>query len=276
VRRAGRFRAPTARVAAVLGVAAFLGFALLYQDRGSVERANRLYREGRTTESTELYRRLAPELARSPEGAYNLGTALLDQDPEESGIRLGVAAAGADSAASHRASYNLGYRALAGVGRSTEPDSAVVLLDAAVAHNRLALRKDPGDDRARWNLALAQRMLDSIARNAEDLFRQDQSGEDETRIDLTTLVRSELGEGVSGPEPEQPPPTESQGLRRGAALGASEAWTSQDPGPLTLEEARRLLGEVEDPPERLVRGLLWSLRPEVAWWASEAYPGGAW
>ena len=45
---------------------------------------------------------------------------------------------------------------------------------------------------------------------------------------------------------------------------------------MTPGEATNLLATVSDETEALVRGLLWAHRPDVAWWAGQAYPGGPW
>jgi hypothetical protein len=45
---------------------------------------------------------------------------------------------------------------------------------------------------------------------------------------------------------------------------------------MTAADAGNLLATVVDEPEALVRGLLWSHRPDVAWWSGQAYPGGPW
>ena len=69
---------------------------------------------------------------------------------------------------------------------------------------------------------------------------------------------------------------DNTGERQGAREGAREAWASQDPGPLTRTAAFRLLERVNDEPESLIRGILWSHRPDIAWWESQPYPGGGW
>lgn len=250
---------------------------LLWEDRTSLERANRLYRAGDIDAAVEVYRTRSERPDPGRVAAYNFGTALLPQDPEEAAAQLRLAAREAtDPHSALRAHYNLGYRFVSAVGPDTEADSAIALLREAVEHNRRALRLDLEDPDALVNLAIAQRMLDSLTFPTGDVTGVATPGEDETRIDDLALVRSEMGVGESGEEPEQPRATESLGERRGASVGAHEAWTFQDPGPLSEAEARRILAEIEDPPERLVRGLLWSLRPDVAWWTSEGYPGGSW
>ena len=58
--------------------------------------------------------------------------------------------------------------------------------------------------------------------------------------------------------------------------GAREAWATQDPGPLAPDEARSLLTNLNDEPDLLLRGILWSHRPDVAWGSGQPYPGGRW
>jgi hypothetical protein len=270
-----------------------IGGLFFWLDRGSLQRGNRLAGEGSLSEAAELYRSRASD----PEdavAAFNLGTVLLDADPEEARVRLqtasalpgvdpieaqddsSAAASPSDSLVAERARYNLGYAFLTAARADVEADSAVALLRRAVENNRAAIRLRPGDDDARWNLAVAERMLDSLGHRPLEPDYEITPGEDETRVDLNALVRSETGEGASGLEPETPNPGEAYGERTAPREGARESWTSQDPGPLDGAAALRYLTGVKDGPEQLIRGLLWSHRPDVAWWDSAPYPGGGW
>jgi hypothetical protein len=141
----------------------------------------------------------------------------------------------------------------------------------------MALRLDPTDDDARWNLALAQRALDAMQPPGSNRGRES-SGEsdDEVPMNDPAMARSETAEAESGAEPEDPREVENSGPRQGPLDGAREAWAAQDPGPLTPADAAALLAGVVDEPEAMVRGLLWAHRPDVAWWAGQAYPGGRW
>ncbi|MQA90345.1 MAG: hypothetical protein GEU90_08920 [Gemmatimonas sp.] len=258
-------------------LAVLLAIALLFWiDWRSIERGNRLFREGMESTAGEVYRNVV-EGGRRPEVArFNLGTALLDEDPQEADNQLQQASASRDTTVARRGSYNLGYARLTRVDASLSPDSALTLLQGSVAASRAALRFDVDDPDARWNLALAQRMIDSLTFNYRLQDREQLSGQDETRLEDQALTRSNEGVGESGLEPEDPPPSQSFGERRGAALGAREAWASQDPGPINDESARQLISNLDDDPEQLVRGLLWAHRPDVEWWNAEPYPGGDW
>ncbi|HSH76880.1 MAG TPA: hypothetical protein VLA09_14420, partial [Longimicrobiales bacterium] len=83
--------------------------------------------------------------------------------------------------------------------------------------------------------------------------------------------------------PREAEPAEEEGgivLPRVARLGPPsgmdrEALAGDDPGALSDPDARGLIETVDRSVERLIRGLLWSKRPEVDPWA-EPYPGGDW
>jgi len=262
------------RVGVLLAVA--LGSFFFWLDRSSLERGNRLAREGDLSGAADLYRARSagPE---DPLATFNLGTVLLVADPEAARENLHLATgAGSDTMIMQRAHYNLAHHFLSAAGAGLESDSAVILLGQAVDNNRRALRMRPGDPDARWNLAVAQRMLDSIGHRPLEPDYEVSAGEDETRVDLNALVRSETGDGASGLEPETPNPGEVFGERSAPRSGARESWTSQDPGPLGGDAAVGFLAGVRDSPEELIRGLLWAHRPDVAWWASAPYPGGGW
>ena len=262
------------RLATVIGVGLLVSALLYVVDRRSIERANRLYREGQVTAAMNRYARLDP----GPDGAesYNLGTSLLALGDAEADAHLIDGTRGTDSITRQKAYYNLAYAQLVRVDPSLAQDSALDLLKQAVSNGRVAVRLDPEDVDALWNLTLAQRMLDSLTTLPQEAEGQESAGKDETVIDLVALARSEEGTGQSGEEPEQPPPMESSGVRQAAAQGARESWATQDPGSMSPVDAMALLASLADSPERLVHGILWSRRPDVAWWSGQAYPGGNW
>ena len=228
---------------------------LLWRDHHSLERGNRLYRAGDSGGAAEVYRSSEGAGAGLPTVEYNLGTALLQIDPDSAQAHLLRVVEGEDRTTAQRALYNLGYRFLTAVQNPMELDATVSALRAAVASNRLALRLDPADESARWNLALAQDWLDGLA-----------PPEDEAR-----------GAGADlGDEPENTGVTNLSGPRRGAVEGEREALAGQDPGPMSAAAASGLLEAVIDEPESLIIRILWSHRPDVPWWEPQAHPGGGW
>ena len=272
-------RADRPPVRPVLAGAIVLGLSLpvfLWNDQRSLERGNRLYRSGESESAAEVYRRDAEE-TRVPLTEYNLGTALLGVHPDSAEAHLRVAADSGDAVSAQRGYYNIGYRYLTMGGGLMRPDSTIVALAGAVIHNRVALRLDPQDGEARWNLALAQRRLDALVPPDEQAEREGGGeGDEEFAIDDQSLTRSETADAVAGLEPEDPRAADNTGERQGSEEGAREAWATQDPGPMTRGDAVGLLDGVDDDAEALIRGILWSHRPDIAWWESQPYPGGAW
>jgi hypothetical protein len=264
-------------IAATVVIAGATVPLLLQQHARSVEHGNRLYREGDVEGAASIY---DPAVARGTEGAlYNLGTALLDFDFDSADAVLSDAIEADDPATAQRTFYNLGYALFVTgqIPRPITPDSAASILGRAVENGRMALRMDPADDDARWNLALAQRALDAMQPPGSNRGRES-SGESDDEIPMNdpSMARSETAEAESGAEPEDAREADSSGPRQGPLEGAREAWAAQDPGPMTPGEATNLLATVSDETEALVRGLLWAHRPDVAWWAGQAYPGGPW
>jgi tetratricopeptide (TPR) repeat protein len=228
--------------------------AFFRQERGSLERGNRFYRAGSVERAGDIYRSRAESDLTQGVAAYNLGTALLAGGAPEAEDYLRAATEGVDSAAVQRGYYNLGQVLLSRMDDAAGLDEAIPLLTAAVDNNRAALRLDPGDEDARWNLALAQLLLDSLSTLAEF---DEPSSEEETD-------RAEPDEGMVIPQVAQ------LGPRRGREY---EAVAGEDPGSINEAEARALLDAVGTDVEALIRGILWSLRPDVSPW-EEPYPGG--
>ena len=246
-----RWRVPVlgASVAALALAAAFFVLAL-----SSIERGNRLYREGRVELAAEIYR--ARSAMRGRAGGptqYNLGTALLTLRAPGAETHLREATERGDSAAAQQGHYNLGALFL-GQAEAVAPDSAVALLEAAVGSNRAALRLDPHDGDARWNLAYAGLMLDSLLRLAS---RDPEPQSEDSRAEEGGIVIRQVAQ---------------LGARRGRER---EAAAGGEPTPMSEAEALALVRAVEPDAEALVRGLLWSHRPAIQPWA-EPYPGGNW
>lgn len=256
-------------------VIAGLAAGTMALDRVSVERANRLYRAGDVVGAADGYLNRAGGAAVGVV-AYNLGTTMLAVGDPGSDSLLTAATGAERTDARQRAFRNLGLSRLRRVVPMLDTDTAKALLGESISFGREALVLDPADEDSRWNLALAQRMLDSISRLQPNSESRAQSGNDETLADLVAMSRGSEGEGESGEEPPQPEEGESPGNRMGAPEGAREAWTTRDPGPLTREAALQILGTASDDAESLVRGILWAHRPDIAWWNAESSPGGNW
>lgn len=258
--------------------AALLLPVLVWQELGSVERGNRMYRGGDAPSAAELYRRaVGGDTLGDVAATFNLGTSLLFLEADSAKAILRRVAAAEDRTTAQRGHYNLGFGQLMASETPSAPDSVIPELRAAARSFRQALRLDPHDQAARWNLALTIRRLEALLPPGEETGEESGSeSDDEVPMNDPQLARSQDAPAESGPEPPDPRPTDDSGERVGPREGAREAWALQDPGPLTTERAMQLLSGVEDDAELLLKGILWSHRPDIAWWTGQAYPGGAW
>lgn len=221
------------RPALVRGGLALLAFAGLgfgwSVERGSLERANRLQRDGRVEEAVDAYQARTRTTPSDPELRYNLGTALAALDSVAAEIELARATPGGGPEIRARANYNIGVVRLGDALEAGEPDSVRADAAAAVEANRAALRLRPGDPDAKWNLAMAVRLLDSI-----DSFQRRSGRElDEGAVEADVVTRS-----VNVPDPaedefaEDPP---AEGEDETVAVAGDES-------PLSPEEAEEILG----------------------------------
>jgi tetratricopeptide (TPR) repeat protein len=129
---------------------------------------------------------------------YNAGTAALAAgDLEAARAALGEAAKSVDPMLRYRALYNLGTATLMAGRRDTAKRQE--RMDQAATHLREALLLQPGSERAKWNLELAQR--------------------------LTPPPPSGGGQAPPPPKQAPPPPAKSNDLSRNQAeqiLGSME------------------------------------------------------
>lgn len=196
--------------------------AVLALGIGDFERGNRHYRAGRYAEAVEAYRAALEDGDDRAQLQYNLGTALLRLgEYEEAQRHLEAALADVDPALRQRALYNLGNRFLVEGRDEAEAEQRDRLLDAAIEAYQGALRIDPSDGDAKWNLELALREQEQSPDSPEPEPQDDQQ-------------EQENQEGGAG---DQPQPNAPQGDRP-AGSGENEA-------PLSPEQAEQILNAVE-------------------------------
>ena len=239
-------RTRSRRILLRIGLAVFAVGGLAWawsQERGSLERANRLARAGEVEEAATLYEARALNTPTDTELRYNLGTTLIALDSTSAEIELARATAGGPRDVRGRAQYNIGLVRLRRALDVADPDSVRSDAAAAIEANRLALRLRPGDPDAKWNLAMAVRLLDSI-----DAFER-RSGRELTdgAVEADVVTRS-----VNVPDPEEDERAEdppAEGEEETAALATEE-------GPLSAEEAEDILGTSHLDPTEMLKKLL--------------------
>lgn len=209
---------------------------------GDLERGNRLYRQGRYAEAVEAYRAALQDGNDSPTLHYNLGTALLRlgrHGEAEEHLRNALASIGPEE--KERTLYNLGNRFLEEGSAMAEPGQRQQLLDAAAAAYRDALRLDPNDRDAKWNLELTLREQQNQPPQSGGLQQQQQQQNQQGQGD-------DDSQGGQDQQPGTPPPAGS-----GQSSGTDDFG---DPGQMTREEAERLLGAIEQAERELQRSKL--------------------
>jgi len=211
-------------------------------ERGSMERANRLQREGRAREAVALYEARTDASPADPELRYNLGTALAVLDSPAAEVELGRASPGGTPEIRHRAEYNLGVLRLERALESSDPDSVRTAAEGAVEANRAALRLRPGDPDAKWNLAMAARLLDSI------VSFQRRSGRELTEgaVEADVVTRSVNVPDAAEDEFAEDPPAEGE---------RETTVTLGDESPLTPEAAAEILGTSHLDPSSILEKL---------------------
>jgi len=132
-----------------------------------MERGNRLHRGGEQQTAARAYAAIAPDREGANDALhYNFGTTLLALGSPATAAELSRASESDEPDLRVKAFYNLGLWHLLRARDVVSADSVRSYAIASADANKEALRIEPGRNDARWNLALAQRMLDSI--NADD------------------------------------------------------------------------------------------------------------
>jgi hypothetical protein len=160
---ASRSRVVTAAAAALCSAGVLVAGVIEHR---SVERANRLHRGGELAAAARAYGDHAGDASSALALRYNFGTTLLELGSPAAPSELGRATASDEETLRARAFYNLGLWHLRRARDLVASDSVRAHAVASADANKAVLRLEPGQPEARWNLALAQRLLDSV--NADD------------------------------------------------------------------------------------------------------------
>ena len=231
------------RRAAIVAILSILGIALtLRADRDSDARANRLHRADRLEEAASIY---ATHVADEPEDArlrYNLGTTLLRQGDLTALDELVAGSATDDEQLAVHVHYNLGLWSLIQSIMAPTTDSVLFHAASAVEANKEALRLDPSHEDAKWNLALAQRILATSAPEQALMDPGDITGPDN------------IGERIESPNPMEL--ANREGLVNVAVIGEAETLAGEDLAPLSPIEANQILGNGHLDPSRMITKML--------------------
>ena len=214
---------------ALLGVLAVVGLAGSWSvERRSVERANRVQRNGDSETAAILYAERTRTSATDPALRYNLGTALVSTGSVAAEDELARALPSRDREIRGRAQYNTGLLRLDRALEASAPDSVRIHAAASVGANRAALRLRPEDQNAKWNLAMALRLLDSIDAIERRSGREITDG----AVEADVVTRSVNVPDAEEDERAEDPPAEGEN---------ETVATMGEESPLSPEEAAEIL-----------------------------------
>ena len=222
------------------------------RERSSVERGNRLHRSGALPKAAAIYRGRTDAESPRPDLRYNLGTTLLELGSSAAEAEPAIGTESADEEVRALALYNLGVsrrlRAVAAEGGDSMRVHAAVSVEA----NRSTLRLNPEQSDAKWNLAMAQRMLDSLdaANRRRGMSSADELGPSDERLRADNTIEVEEESTSIGA-----PPLE----------GEEEALAQLlDPGPLSRADAIEIL-EATRLDGSVILGKLLALESRARW-----------
>jgi hypothetical protein len=233
-----------ARHALLLAVFAAAGIGTtVWADRTSEARANRLHRSDAVDEAAAIY---AERVADDPEATrlrYNYGTTLLRQGADGAFEELLAATVTENERQRVHAFYNMALWSLVeALVTQAGTDSILYHAANAVEANKAALRIDPEHENARWNLALAQRVLETAAPEQGLMDPGSISGPDNIGDPVVTPAPMELAD--------------REGLEDVPVVGESETLAGDDLQPLSPAEAVQILGTSHLDPSRIMSKML--------------------
>ena len=221
-------------------------------ERKSVERANRLHRSGDLPKAAAVYQSRIDLDSLRLDLRYNLGTSLLELGSAGAEEELALGVESNDDEVTKLALYNLGVSRLLRAVSAEHVDSMRVHARASVQANRNTLRLSPDQADAKWNLSMAQRLLDSIDAANRRAGRATAEGP----VDPDELVPAEnMLEG----EEEDP----RQGFAPLEGDDESLAELSEE-APLPFAEAAEILGATRLDGAAIMRKLL-ALESRTRW-----------
>jgi hypothetical protein len=220
-----------------------------------------MHRSGALSEAVAVYRDRTSVDSMSPVLRYNLGTALLGLEGAETGRELSRATTSPEPDVRASAFYNLGLWSLSRA-IVTDGDSARAHAAASAAASRSALRIRADDPDAKWNLAMAQRLLDSIDAAERRAGMEASDGAQTTDAVVTSEnMDSAQEEEVSGDIPTE---------------GEDEALADAgEETPLSLAEAIEILGVTHRDATLIVEKML-GLESRARWGRQLGRVGRRW
>lgn len=157
------FKGKRKYTAAVMLMLIFMS-AQAQSDRNSIREGNRLFRSGKFAESEVSYRKAMEKNPRNPQAAYNLGNALFAQRKDSAAVVAYQSGVQLETSKIRKA---MGYHNIGVVCQSHK------MFAEAIEAYKNALRLNPKNDQARYNLELCKRQQKN-QQNKQNQDKQDQ------------------------------------------------------------------------------------------------------
>lgn len=157
------FKGKRKYTAAIMLMLIFMS-AQAQSDRNSIREGNRLFRSGKFAESEVSYRKAMEKNPRNPQAAYNLGNALFAQRKDSAAVVAYQSGVQLETSKIRKA---MGYHNIGVVCQSHK------MFAEAIEAYKNALRLNPKNDQARYNLELCKRQQKN-QQNKQNQDKQDQ------------------------------------------------------------------------------------------------------
>ena len=240
-----------------LSITAIAALSLIAIEYGTMQQADRLYREGKYDAVLQRYNNWLLGYRHPDIVSVNMGAALYKKGEYQKAVKLfrSMLSPAGDTSLAALVNYNMGN----GMYRQGEQSETVNAEQAASFYQdareyyRTAIRLVPADPDARYNLALTEIKLQNIANRArgEESQRQNSSGqdrEDDSRKNMPAGDMRERNTQARDPAKASAPDNRLSGEKRRksdrlAAIGKSmikKETMSKGEAELLLEEYRRM------------------------------------
>ncbi|MCD7968738.1 MAG: tetratricopeptide repeat protein [Alistipes sp.] len=210
-----------------------------YPERGDIRKGNRAYEKGRFEESETQYMRAAEKNPESFEARYNLGNALYRQGKWEGAES--VFSRAAEVAADERGRFDSHYNTGNAMFQQRK-------LQEALEEYKQALRLDPNDMEAKFNLAYVKKLLED-QEGGGDGDGDDDNNDNQDNDD-------NQGGGGGGDDPDQGDPDQDgdnddqNGAQQPDRGDDGDGQPQQRPPGMSREEAENLLDAMQGNEDR--------------------------
>lgn len=242
--------------------------------------AHRSYKDGNYLTAEREYQRLLEKHPDDPRLRYNAGTAAYKARNYDDAVKAFLGAlVSPDLPVQQRAYYNLGNALYRAGERAPELDAKVQAWQQAVRSYESALKLDPQDEDARFNLEFVKRKLEQLPQDPtrspqrqnpkDDSKKDDQDQSPEQKPEDKSDQNSEPSE----PRPEQPNQDQQAQNQQGQSPDQPDQKDAEQPSPQTAGQNGQDQGPEAESQAPAAAAQLGQMTPEQAVQLLEAQKG---